>query len=362
MFCKSNDARRKRAHARRPEKHPDRKPTKKRKRREIKLLGGLAAGVIGGIVATWVLDRYQEGALEATRRRENTTGTAPIVRYAIGAVAGGAYGLAVEFLPVVRRGYGTGYSNLLFLGGSEAALPWFNSDRFNAALARNFNPPPAAFPHRSSMALSRNHAPRPALAPLKTTGRVASRSGAPHLAFRDLRCGLPQQIRPAHKAGLSNRSSIRKLLRLLRRLVCLVRFVRGLFLLVRGFVLVLRRLPRGLVRLLVVLQFLLLPLFLLLVFLLRMRLRIRHLPVLIRLLGKQHRRPRHRHPDPHTQTKCRSRNPSPVLHSLILRVFLANLIGGMPAAQYQSWQGEWKAARCTGRIFYNGNRDPEWPQ
>jgi hypothetical protein len=122
MFSKSNDARRKRAHDRRP----DRKPTKTRKRHQTKLLAGLAAGVIGGIVATWALDRYQEGAFESTRRRENPTGTAPIVRYAIGALAGGAYGFAVEILPVVRRGYGTGYSNLLFLGGSEAVLPWFN--------------------------------------------------------------------------------------------------------------------------------------------------------------------------------------------------------------------------------------------
>ena len=121
MFSKSSDARRKHAHDRRP----DRKPRKTPKRHEMKLLGGLVAGVIGGIVATWALDRYQEGALESTRRRENTT-TAPIVRYAIGALAGGAYGFAVEILPVVRRGYGTGYSNLLFLGGSEAVLPWFN--------------------------------------------------------------------------------------------------------------------------------------------------------------------------------------------------------------------------------------------
>ena len=121
MFSKSNDARRKHAHDRRP----DRKPRKTPKRHETKLLAGLVAGVIGGIVATWALDRYQEGALEATRRRENTT-TAPIGRYTIGALAGGAYGFAVEVLPIVRRGYGTGYSNLLFLGGSEAVLPWFN--------------------------------------------------------------------------------------------------------------------------------------------------------------------------------------------------------------------------------------------
>jgi hypothetical protein len=47
------------------------------------------------------------------------------MHYAIGALAGGVYGLAVEIFPGVRRGYGTGYSNLLFLGGSNAALAWF---------------------------------------------------------------------------------------------------------------------------------------------------------------------------------------------------------------------------------------------
>lgn len=165
MFRTANDVGRKRARNRRPE----RKPEKKRKRREIKLLGGLAAGVVGGIVATWVLDRYQEGSLEATRRTEHAAGSAPIlsrqqeeqlhekqrahaeaadriatstfgkrltrtqrrnaapiVHYAVGALTGGIYGLTAEVLPVVRRGYGTGYSNLLFLGGSEALLPWFN--------------------------------------------------------------------------------------------------------------------------------------------------------------------------------------------------------------------------------------------
>jgi hypothetical protein len=126
MFSKSNNADRRRAHARR-KKRAEKQPDKKRKQcREIKLLGGLAAGVIGGIVATWVLDKYQEGALPITRRAEKAVSAAPIVRYAVGALAGGAYGFAVEILPVVRRGYGTGYSNLLFLGGSQAVLPWFN--------------------------------------------------------------------------------------------------------------------------------------------------------------------------------------------------------------------------------------------
>ena len=174
MFRKSNDASRKRAQERQPEKQSGKQPAKKpeknsKKRREIKLLGGLAAGIIGGIVATWVLDKYQQGALEATRQAESAfdvdpvlsrrqedqlrsqqrthaeaaeriaqstfgkglsrnqrRNAAPILHYAIGALAGGAYGFAVEILPVVRRGYGTGYSNLLFLGGSQAMLPWLN--------------------------------------------------------------------------------------------------------------------------------------------------------------------------------------------------------------------------------------------
>jgi putative membrane protein len=161
MFRKSNDATR---------KHPDKQPAKKQKKqREIKLLAGLAAGIVGGLVATWVLEKYQEGALEATRAAESAVdaepilsrqqedrlrsqhrahaetaeliakstfgkgltrtqrrNAAPVVHYAIGALAGGAYGLAAEILPVVRRGYGTGFSNLLFLGGSQAMLPWLN--------------------------------------------------------------------------------------------------------------------------------------------------------------------------------------------------------------------------------------------
>jgi hypothetical protein len=170
MFSRSNDARRKR---------PDRRPEKRRKRREVKLLGGLAAGVVGGLVATWALDRYQEGSLEATRRAENAAGAAPIVsrrqedqlqeqrhahseaaeriakstfgrrlsrtqrrnaapivHYAAGALTGGIYGLSAEVLPIVRRGYGTGYSNLLFLGGSEALLPWFNVGRSKVQSSR----------------------------------------------------------------------------------------------------------------------------------------------------------------------------------------------------------------------------------
>jgi putative membrane protein len=160
MFRKSNDARRKRS-----EKQPETKP---KKGPPIKLFSGLAAGFIGGIVATWVLDKYQQGALEVTRRAENAVGAGsvlshhqeiqlrgqqrahaetadrlakstlgkglsrrqrrdavPIIHYAVGALAGGAYGLAAELIPAVRAGYGTGYASLLFMGGSQSLLPGF---------------------------------------------------------------------------------------------------------------------------------------------------------------------------------------------------------------------------------------------
>jgi putative membrane protein len=160
MFRKSNDARRKRS-----EKQPETKP---KKGPPIRLFSGLAAGFIGGIVATWVLDKYQQGALEVTRRAENAVGAGsvlshhqeiqlrgqqrahaetadrlakstlgkglsrrqrrdavPIIHYAVGALAGGAYGLAAELIPAVRAGYGTGYASLLFMGGSQSLLPGF---------------------------------------------------------------------------------------------------------------------------------------------------------------------------------------------------------------------------------------------
>src|SRR5882757_10432262 len=81
MFRKSNDARRKRAQERPPEKQPEKKSSEKKskKRGEISLFGGLAAGFIGGIVATWVLDKYQQGALEVTRRAEDAVGAGPVL-------------------------------------------------------------------------------------------------------------------------------------------------------------------------------------------------------------------------------------------------------------------------------------------
>jgi len=171
MFRKSNDASRKRGQEKQPEK-------KRRKGSGTNLFGGLAAGFVGGIVATWVLDKYQQGALEVTRRVEGAVGAGPvlsryqenqmlgqqrahaetadrlakstrgkglsrrqrrdavpIVHYAVGALAGGAYGLAAELIPAVRAGYGTGYASLLFMGGSQSLLPGFGFGVLNSRAA-----------------------------------------------------------------------------------------------------------------------------------------------------------------------------------------------------------------------------------
>ena len=164
MFSSKSSRKPNDSHRKQRDNPPERKA---KKHREVKLSGGLAAGIVGGIVTTWALDKYQQGALEATRRMEDVTNAepilsrqqenqlreqhrahaeaaqritrttigkslshsqqrraAPIVHYAAGAVAGGAYGLAAEILPSVRRFYGMGYSKFVFLGGSEALLPW----------------------------------------------------------------------------------------------------------------------------------------------------------------------------------------------------------------------------------------------
>jgi hypothetical protein len=143
----------------------------------VNLTGGLIAGAIAGLFATWVLDRYQEGALSATRRAEqsSTAGStfsrrqaehiqsyhrvhrnaaqslARLVgkrldskqeqmaglsmHYAVGTLAGAVYGAASEWVPMVRSGYGTGFSSLLFLGGPEPLLPWLDRGRAQGKVA-----------------------------------------------------------------------------------------------------------------------------------------------------------------------------------------------------------------------------------
>ena len=143
-----------------------------KKRKPIKLMSGLAAGAIAGLAATWVLDRYKEGAVAVTRRAEEASGADDsfsrqqaqqirshheihkeaaqllahlttgkrlntrqqqkaglCIHYAVGALVGALYGVTAEWLPVVRSGYGTGFSSILFLGGSDALLPWLDQGK-----------------------------------------------------------------------------------------------------------------------------------------------------------------------------------------------------------------------------------------
>ena len=69
MFSKSKE------HGR--EKRNSKPEEKLTQHRETKLFAGLAAGVIGGLVATWALEKYQQGAVEATRRAESAVNAEP---------------------------------------------------------------------------------------------------------------------------------------------------------------------------------------------------------------------------------------------------------------------------------------------
>jgi hypothetical protein len=170
-------------------KQRNRQPEKKQKNRhETELLAGLAAGVVGGIVATWVLDKYQQGAVEATRRAEKAVKAEPVlsrqqedqlreqqqahaetahriakstvgkklsraqqhnadcvVHYAAGALAGGIYGLSAEILLAIRRWYGMGYAKAIFLGGSEPLLPWLGVGPRQAQVTPAGLPAPLVF-------------------------------------------------------------------------------------------------------------------------------------------------------------------------------------------------------------------------
>jgi hypothetical protein len=133
---------------------------------------GAVAGLIAGVVASWMMDQFQylwlsmpAGKRSATPGVEsNKPGTAsedanrandeaeddatkkaasaiservfghkltpeekaiagPVVHYAVGAAAGLAYGVASEFLPQVTAGYGLPYGAVFWLTVDEGAVP-----------------------------------------------------------------------------------------------------------------------------------------------------------------------------------------------------------------------------------------------
>lgn len=137
------------------------------------LTRGLISGAIGGLVASWVMNVFMEEAgpqvqhvaqhLDGTahqpqpdqQQSENnepkidaTMKTAdavvstvtggrhltlegkqkggPIVHYAFGTLMGALYGVAAEYSPAARAGFGTAFASALFTGADLVAVPALN--------------------------------------------------------------------------------------------------------------------------------------------------------------------------------------------------------------------------------------------
>jgi len=123
---------------------------------------GTLAGIAGGLVASWVMNKFMAGpgqaltnAVEtpaekrfleqhsdgedatmhaADRIAELATGgrhlthaqrakAGPFVHYAFGAIAGGVYGALAEVTPAVTSGFGTSFGSVLFTGADALAVP-----------------------------------------------------------------------------------------------------------------------------------------------------------------------------------------------------------------------------------------------
>jgi hypothetical protein len=133
-------------------------------RGESNLLKGLAAGLIGGLVASWTMNRFQdvwmkladsesseaqsseqaEGQKSDEEQDDATVRTAsaisegifdheltksekkiagPAVHYAFGTSVGGLYGAAAELAPEVATGAGLPFGAAFWLVADETALP-----------------------------------------------------------------------------------------------------------------------------------------------------------------------------------------------------------------------------------------------
>src|SRR4051812_47400476 len=134
---------------------------------------GVLAGIAGGLVASWVMNVFIEGAgpkithavesMQGEKRdeardtqhdqaahdqepQEDATMKAadaivatvtggqhlsfeekqkggPVVHYTFGALMGGMYGALAEYSPAVRAGFGTGFGSALFAGADVIAVP-----------------------------------------------------------------------------------------------------------------------------------------------------------------------------------------------------------------------------------------------
>jgi uncharacterized membrane protein YagU involved in acid resistance len=134
-----------------------------KRRTDHRLLKGLLAGAIGGLVASWTMNQFQFGLQkleqswkksahqppqpeqkqsdadeDATMKtadrlfllvnnrhlsKEEKRTAGPVVHYMYGTVLGGIYGLLAEFVPVSKVGFGTGYASAAWFFGDEIAVP-----------------------------------------------------------------------------------------------------------------------------------------------------------------------------------------------------------------------------------------------
>ena len=108
---------------------------------------GAAAGLLGGLAASWAMAKFErlldgegsedeavtaniaEAASERVRGRTLTNAqkglAAPVVHYAIGGASGAAYGAVVELLPAAAAGAGALFGTVLWITADEVMAPAF---------------------------------------------------------------------------------------------------------------------------------------------------------------------------------------------------------------------------------------------
>ncbi|HZR28403.1 MAG TPA: DUF1440 domain-containing protein [Terriglobales bacterium] len=127
---------------------------------------GFVAGAAGGLAAAFVMDQFQHAWSKASQAMHNghkkqrpqqepqkqppepdatmraaekisekvlkhplsieqQKKTGPWIHYAFGAIMGGLYGVATEYVPQVKSGSGLAFGAVLFVGADEIAVPAF---------------------------------------------------------------------------------------------------------------------------------------------------------------------------------------------------------------------------------------------
>lgn len=112
---------------------------------------GLAAGIVAGLVAAWVMGQFHqlasrapgmpepvanaedptektaavlsEGLLHHALSPEEKKTAGPIVHYAFGATVAGVYGATAEFAPAVTKGLGAPFGVAVWLGAHAITVP-----------------------------------------------------------------------------------------------------------------------------------------------------------------------------------------------------------------------------------------------